>query len=248
MKYSLGVILVEVVVNEEFTNRLHVFRDRLDAGIKLGVWLKELGVSTDRVFAIPAGGVPVGFEVAKALGTKLDVLIVRKVSIPWNREAGFGAVAPNGTYFYDEVLATYLGLTINEVQQAINEQVIEVRRRLNIFRCGEDYGSLDGLRVIIVDDGIAAGFTMRAGIRFLRSLRPKEVIVAVPTCHVESILKLAKEESIDRIYCFNSRSGPIYAVADAYIEWHDLTDKEVLNILRKAKELGILAYEAKCMG
>ncbi len=239
--------MVQVVTNRRFTGKLHVFKDRQDAGIKLGTWLKELGVFADRVFAIPAGGVPVGFEVARILNAKLDVLIVRKVLIPWNREAGFGAVAPDGTYFYDEALATYLGLTSREIQQAVNEQVAEVRRRLNTFRCGEEYNPLNGLRVIVVDDGIAAGFTMMAGIRFLRKLRPKEIIIAVPTCHNESVLRLAREEPPDRIYCFNARSEPIYAVADAYVEWHDLTDEEVLNMLRKAKELGILAYEAKCI-
>lgn len=234
-----------VVFDEKYAERLYVFRDRLDAGVKLGEWLRKLGLSADVVYAVPAGGVPVGLMVSRALGAKLDLVICRKLLIPWNREAGFGAVAPDGTFFYDEELVKYLGLTSSEVQEAISEQLAEVSRRLRVFRCGEPYREISGARVVVVDDGIAAGYTMKAAAEFLRKLGALEVYVAVPTCHTSAAYALARR--VDAVYCLNPRSTAVYAVADAYQEWHDLDELEVLSYLRVAKEKGLLAYKAECI-
>jgi len=239
------VISVRVVFNSEFEDLVYVFRDRFDAGLKLAEWLSSLGVRADMVYAIPAGGVPVGFMVAKTLSIGLDVLVCRKLLIPWNREAGFGAVTPDGSYFYDTVLALSLGLTLEDIEHSIKEQLVEIKRRLQIYRCGEEYSPLNGRNVLIVDDGIAAGFTMIAASRFLRKIGASRVVVAVPTCHVESAYRVAGEA--DEVYCLNPRSGPIYAVADAYIEWRDLEDKDVLEVLRDAKKSGLLLFKAECI-
>jgi predicted phosphoribosyltransferase len=236
---------VRVVLNDELKDLLYVFRDRFDAGQKLAAWLKSLGLSADVVYAIPAGGVPVGLTVARALNTPLDVLVCRKLLIPWNREAGFGAVAPDGTYFYDEALALSLTLTPQEIKHSIEEQLSEIKHRLSVFRCGEEYQPLSGKSVLVVDDGIAAGFTMIAASRFLKKIGASRVIVAVPTCHVDSAYRVAREAS--ELYCLNPRSGLIYAVADAYIEWRDLEDRDVLEVLREAKRFGLLAFKAECI-
>ncbi len=236
---------MRVIVNSEFEELVFVFSDRLDAGVKLANWLRSLSVRGDLVYAIPAGGVPVGYVVAKTLGTKLDVLMCRKLLIPWNREAGFGAVSPDGSYFYDEVLAEDLALTPAEISRAVDEQLLEVKRRLKLYRCSEEYSPLAGLSAIVVDDGIAAGFTMIAATRFLRKIGASRVIVAVPTCSWESAERVAREA--DEVYCLNPRSGPIFAVADAYKEWRDLSDRDVLEILRKAKSESVLAYRAECI-
>ena len=225
--------------------KLYVFRDRLDAGRRLGEWLREHGVKADVVYGVPAGGVPVAYMVSMVLGLKLDVLICRKILIPWDREAGFGAVAPDGSYFVDEAFAEYLGLTREAIEEAIKEQLIEVKRRLMRYRCGEPYTGLRGLSVIVVDDGIAAGYTMSAAVSFLLKQGVKHVVVAVPTCHAESIKRIARK-NVD-IYCFNPRSQPIYAVADAYREWRDLDDEEVLEYLRKAREKNMLYYKGNCL-
>ncbi len=234
------VAMGKFVCDQELSDKFYVFKDRADAGRRLGEKLKELDIRGDIVFAIPAGGVPVGYEVAKALNTKLDVLICRKVLIPWNREAGFGSVAPDGTVFINEVFARELGLTDEDVRAAVDEQLYEIKRRIRIFRAGKDYERLDGVTAIVVDDGIAAGYTMFSAVRFLKRLGTKEVIIAVPTCHVESAMRLKRD--VDLLVCLNARRGLVYAVADAYQEWHDLSDEEVLRILKRAQEEGILAF------
>jgi predicted phosphoribosyltransferase len=225
---------------------VYVFRDRWEAGQRLGTWLRELGVSASVVYGIPAGGVPVAYAVAEALGSKLDVLVCRKVLIPWNREAGFGAVAPNGWYFVDWGLARYLGISRSGVEEAVKEQLAEVERRLKKYRCGEPYRDLGGGTVVVVDDGVAAGYTMTAAVKFLRDRGAGEVLVAVPTCHEDSALVLL-ERGASRVYCLNARGGPVYAVADAYIEWRDLEDEDVLGVLRAAKKKGLLAYRGECL-
>jgi len=231
--------------NRDLEELLYVFKDRFDAGLKLALWLKSLNVSADVVYAIPAGGVPVGYVLARNLNLLFDILICRKLLIPWNRESGFGAIAPDGTYFYDAKLAFYLALTPEEIKNSIEEQLAEIRRRLQVYRCGEMYTHLNGREVLVVDDGIAAGFTMIAATRFLRKIGASKIIIAVPTCHTESAYRVAKEAS--EVYCLNPRSGTLYAVADAYIKWRDLEDKDVLEVLREAKRKRLLLFKADCI-
>jgi predicted phosphoribosyltransferase len=238
------VFIVRVIFNRDLEDFLYVFKDRFDAGLKLASWLRSHDVNADIVYAIPAGGVPVGYLVAKNLNLLLDVLICRKLLIPWNRESGFGAIAPDGTYFYSSKLVFYLALTPEEIKNSIEEQLAEINRRLQVYRCGERYTHLNGKKVLVVDDGIAAGFTMIAATRFLRKIGASKVIIAVPTCHVESAHLVAKEA--DEVYCLNPRSGALYAVADAYVEWRDLGDKDVLDVLREAKRDGLLSFKAEC--
>ncbi|MEM4868850.1 MAG: phosphoribosyltransferase family protein [Desulfurococcaceae archaeon] len=233
-----------VFFNEDFAEKFYVFRNREDAGSKLGYWLRDLGVDADIVYGVPAGGIPVALRVAEVLGCKLDVLICRKLLIPWNREAGFGAVAPDGAFFFDVAYAVSLGLSYEDIVNAIREQREEIARRLTRYRCNENYVKY-GDRAVVVDDGIAAGFTMRAAVEFLRKLGVSKVLVAVPTCHTESAVRIAK--LADAVYCLNPRSTPLYAVADAYQEWRDLEDQDVLEYLRIAKAKGILAYKGDCI-
>lgn len=234
-----------LVFNDEYAEKFYVFVDRVDAGVKLGSWLRSLSVTADVVYGIPAGGVPVAYEVARILRCKLDVLICRKLLIPWNREAGFGAVTPNGSFYFDTLYATSLGLSYEDIVNAIREQLDEVSRRLEKYRCREAYAELNGKTVIVVDDGIAAGYTMKAAVKFLRKLNASRILVAVPTCHAESVYRIA--EIADAVYCLNPRSTPFYAVADAYKEWRDLEDHDVLEVLKTAKENGILAYTGECI-
>jgi len=234
---------VKLVIDEALVNKIYVFKDRWDAGQKLGKKLKEIGVNADIVFAIPSGGIPVGYSVAKIIGAKLDVLICRKILIPWNREAGFGAVAPDGTYFVDEDFAEHLGLSSEEVEAALREQLNEIERRLSLFRANKPYEPLVGKRVVVVDDGIAAGYTTRAAVSFLKKLKPSKIVVAVPTAHTRSLQSLLNE--VDQIVCLNPRGGLFYAVADAYETWYDLSENEVLDILEKAEKEGILAFSLK---
>ncbi len=232
-----------LITDKKYFNQHFVFKDRFDAGKRLGEWLRDNGVSVDVVYAIPSGGVPIGYMVARILGSKLDVLVCRKLLIPWNTEAGFGAVDPEGNYFVDRELALYLGLTEEEIRRAVEKQVLEIERRITVFRGNKDYSGIRGKRILLVDDGIAAGYTMMAALGFVKKKEPKEVIVAVPTCHLEAARRL--QEHADRIYCLNPREETPYAVADAYIEWHDLSEGEVLEVLYKAWKERILNYDIR---
>jgi len=222
----------KLIYDEDLLGKLYVFKDRLHAGRKLGKACHQVLGKADYVLAVPMGGIPVGFMVSKELNAKLDVIVCRKLLIPWNREAGFGAVDPDGRYFVDEVFARAIGLSDHDIEEAVEEQLNEIKRRNDLLRGGKGYPSYEGLRVVLVDDGIAAGYTMTAAINFVKSRGAKEVIIAVPTGCLDSILKLLG--SVDLIICLNLRSGPWFAVADAYLEWRDLGYEDVIEFLREA--------------
>ena len=220
-----------VVYDEELLGKFYVFKDRLHAGELLGEACRSVLDRADYVFAVPMGGVPVGLRVSRALRAEFDIIICRKLLIPWNREAGFGAVSPDGSYFVDEPFARGIGLSDRDIQEAVEEQLEEIRRRNELLRGGRSYPSLEGLRVVLVDDGVAAGYTMTAAIGFVKSKKAKEVVLATPTGCLDSLIKLSR--MVDLIVCLNIRSGPWFAVADAYQEWRDLDYEDVLNLLRE---------------
>ncbi len=223
-----------VIDEPAYRDRRFVFKDRVYAGkllaIKLRVYVDKGNV---QLLAIPAGGVPVGSMVAKGLGVPLDVVVVRKVQIPWNPEAGFGAVAWNGTVILNEPLVRQLGLTTELVQRCISKTQEVVKERLKKFRGEKPPPDLRDKTVILVDDGLASGFTMLAAVKSVMNQGPKKVIVAVPTASTSAVRLIAP--SVDKLICLNIRGGPFFAVADAYQKWYDLSDDEVVAFLRKVK-------------
>lgn len=221
----------KLVYDRELTDRVRVFADRHEAGLLLARACGQVLGSADLIYAIPRGGAPVGVPVAEALGAELDLLICRKLLIPWNKEAGFGAVRPDGRFFVDERLATFLGLSEHDIEEAIREQLREVEERNKRLRAGRPYPGLEGKRVVLVDDGVAAGYTMRAALGFVRDKGAREAVIAVPTGHIRALEALAGEA--DLVICLNVRSGPFFAVADAYERWRDLTDDDVLEALAR---------------
>ncbi|NOZ89579.1 MAG: phosphoribosyltransferase [Crenarchaeota archaeon] len=217
-----------------------VFRDRWHAGRVLAGFLRLL-IEAGRlprpsvVYAIPAGGVPVGVVVAEELGVPLDVVVVKKVLYPWTTEAGFGAVAPGGVVVLDEAEASRL--PGEAVEAAVAEAAGRVEERLRLLRGGAGYEGLEGEPVLVVDDGIAAGWTMLAACRFLRGLGASYVAAAAPTGSVDGCLRV--RGCADAVAVVNLRGGPVFAVADAYLEWRDLSDWEVLEVLREAEARGV---------
>ncbi|MEM0212480.1 MAG: phosphoribosyltransferase family protein [Candidatus Methanomethylicia archaeon] len=220
-----------IIYDLELFNRHEVFRDRFDAGLKLAEACKMVFRDVDYVFAIPMGGAPIGLKISEALNAKFDLLICRKLLIPWNREAGFGAVDPDGNVFVDEDFAIQLGLSQQEIEASIKEQLDEIYRRNKILRCGRAYPNLNDKTVILVDDGIAAGYTMNAAIKFARKRGSKKIYIAVPTGCARSVIKISK--LVDEILCLNLRDELFYAVADAYKFWRDLSDEDLKEILNK---------------
>jgi predicted phosphoribosyltransferase len=194
--------------------------------------LEEFRRSDAMVMGIPAGGMAVAVEIAKELHLPLDVAVVSKITLPWNSEAGYGAVAFDGTAMLNEELLSRLNLSDQEIQAGIKNTEQKVSRRVTMFR--EDRPSPDFKRpIILVDDGLASGFTLRVAIKAFRQKGARNLILAVPTAHSESVQMILEE--VEAIYCPNLRRGLSFAVADAYEEWSDLDEKEVIRILQEFK-------------
>ncbi len=211
----------------ELHGRTGVFADRRDAGRVLAGMLDAYEGSGALVLAIPSGGVPVGLEIARTLHLELDVAVVSKILFPWTTEAGFGAVAFDGTVWIDPERT--VGMTEAMIEQQVQEARAKVTRRMRLLRGQRPLPQLHGRTVILVDDGLASGSTMRVALMAVKRLQPGAVIVAVPTGHARTVVALAREA--DALYCANIRSGPQFAVAEAYRRWYDEDEGEVARML-----------------
>jgi len=207
-----------------------VFKDRKEAGEKLAKTLEEYKDRDVLILAIPRGGVEVAYEVAKRVNAELSIIISRKLPFPDNPEAGFGAITEDGSIFM--INGAELWISENEIAKIIKEQKQEIKRRIKILRDGEDLPKIEGRDVILIDDGIAMGSTMMASIMLCKNRDAKEIIVATPVAGREVVEKI--ETLVDVMIILEM---PIYfrAVAQIYENWYDVSDEEVIDILRKWK-------------
>jgi predicted phosphoribosyltransferase len=213
---------------DELRDRIHVFRDRIHAG-RLLAELVDGHVGDDAlVLAIPAGGVPVAAALADARGLPLDVAVVSKVTLPWNSEVGYGAAAYDGSVELNRPLVEDLGLGEETLRRGIEETRRKVARRVAAMRPGDDPLRPTGT-AILVDDGLASGVTMRVAVAALRRGGAARIAVAVPTGSLRAVRDL--EPRVDALFCANVRSGPRFAVAEAYQRWNDVTESEALRLL-----------------
>ena len=217
----------------ELRNRVHVFRDRAHAGGVLAGMLGKYRKTASVVLAVPAGGVAVGAVLAKELSLSLEVAVVSKITFSWNSEAGYGAVAFDGTVLLNEDLLSRYHLGDEEIEAGTRKTEEKVRRRMEAFRGDRRLPDFKG-PVILVDDGLASRFTLRVAILALRKAGAAEIVLAVPTAHSESIQTIPEE--VEVVYCPNLRRGLSFAVADAYEEWRDLDEGEVSKILQDFKK------------
>jgi putative phosphoribosyl transferase len=213
-------------------NKTFVFEDRAHAGTLLAEKLTGYTETDAFIFAIPAGGVPVAAVLSQRLQVPFDVLVVRKIHIPWNREAGFGALSWDGAILFNEPLLELLGLTQEEIERCIVDEKKEIKKRLRMFRGDKPFPDVVGKTAIVVDDGIASGFTMLVALSSLRRKKPKEIVVAVPTASLSAVQMIRTEA--DTVVCLNIREGRAFAVADAYKKWYDLENTDVVAILKEA--------------
>jgi putative phosphoribosyl transferase len=215
----------------ELRNRGHVFRDRTHAGAVLAGMLGKFRGADALIFAIPAGGVPVAAEAAQQLKLPLELAVVSKITLPWCTESGYGAVAFDGTVRLNQELIANLGLRPEVVQDGIARTKEKVERRLRQL-CGDPY--LPDIRhrtIVLIDDGLASGFTLLTAVEAIRHLAADKIIVAIPTGHANAAARIAAE--VDSLYCPNIREGMSFAVADAYEQWTDVDEATVVEIMRR---------------
>jgi predicted phosphoribosyltransferase len=181
------------------------------------------------VLAVPRGGVVVGFEVARALGIHLDVLITKKIGAPENPELAIGAVAEDGTTILDEELARRLRVSKEYISAEIERQKWEIKRRLVAYRGDVPYPRLENREVILVDDGVATGATLKASLKLLRKKGAKPITVAVPVGPPSTIEELQQEA--DRVVCLYTPE-PFYAIGEFYEDFEQTSDEEVTKLLK----------------
>jgi putative phosphoribosyl transferase len=210
-------------------DRSGVFADRNDAGAKLAQLVKEEQLRSPLVLAIPAGGVPVAAVLAESLNCPLDVAVVSKITLPWNTEVGYGAVAFDGSYCLNQDLIRSIGLSEDEVSRGIETTRAKVSRRTAMLQRDRYRRDLSAYDLILVDDGLASGFTMMVAVAALSRAGGQSIRVAVPTGHAGSVQKIA--EQVTTVYCANLRTGYPFAVASAYRNWTDVCEAEALLIL-----------------
>jgi predicted phosphoribosyltransferase len=211
------------------------FRNRHDAGERLA---HELGRFSDRsdliVLALPRGGVPVGYEIAAKLHAPLDVFVVRKLGVPGQEEVAMGAVAPGGVRVLDEYTIRIAGVSPQDVDRITALERAELERRERRYRGARAFPNIAGKVVILVDDGLATGSTMRAAVEALRKMSPAEIVVAVPVAAAETCD--AFRDIVDEIICVET-PDPFGAVGYWYEDFSQTTDDEVHDLLERAQHV-----------
>ena len=217
----------------ELREQTDVFQDRTHAGRILARMLSVADMQDGIILAIPAGGAPVGAAIAGKLALDFDVAIVSKITLPWNTEAGYGAVAFDGTVQLNKDLMGRVNLTKEDVEKGIEKTTAKVARRVTKLRGTRPFPDLVNRSAILVDDGLASGFTMQTAVAALKKAGAGHILVAVPTGHLQSVERIARE--VEALYCANIRSGFSYAVASAYRHWSDVDEKDLAKILEHVK-------------
>jgi predicted phosphoribosyltransferase len=207
------------------------FRNRAEAGRRLAGALRHLAGRTDVVvLGLPRGGVPVAYEVARALGAPLDVFVVRKLGVPGQPELAFGAIATGGVRVLSEAIGRRLDPRI--VEAVTSREQEELTRREHAYRGDRPPLAVTGKTVVLVDDGLATGASMRAAVVALRAAGPARIVVAVPTAAPETCEEFRHE--VDEVICADT-PGYFIAVGERYDDFRDTSDEEVRTLLADAK-------------
>lgn len=210
------------------------FKNRMTAGKLLAKQLRAYARHPDAiVLALPRGGVPVGFAVADALDIPLDVILVRKLGVPGHEELAMGAIASGGQLVLTPEVINMFGIDRDTIDAATRRELLEIERREKLYRSNQPALQLQDRVVILVDDGLATGSTMRVAVQAVLKDRPARVIVAVPVAAADTCRKLGAEA--DEIVCL-STPEPFYAVGLWYQDFEQTTDTEVIQLLDDARQ------------
>lgn len=210
-----------------------VFADRLEAGRKLGQALGHYAGTNALVLGLPRGGVEVADEVARAIDGQLDVWVVRKIGAPYQPELGMGAIAEGPAVVLDRSLVHVLGVSRSQLFAIAHREMAEVRRRVVRFRGGRPEPEVAGRNVILVDDGIATGGTMRAAIRAIKKRRPATLVVATPVAPPDTVASMM--QNVDEVVCLEQPMN-MYAIGLWYEDFHQVPDEDVVRILDAARK------------
>jgi putative phosphoribosyl transferase len=211
------------------------YADRRQAGRELAERLRKYAGRSDVVvLALPRGGVPIGFEVAELLGVALDLFLVRKLGTPGHSELAMGAIASGGVRVMNDDVVRWYAVDPDTIEAVAREEQRELERREDAYRAGRSPSPLNGRVVILVDDGLATGSTMRAAVTAVRSHEPARVVVAVPVGAQDTCRDL--EAAADEVICARMPE-PFSAVGQWYVDFEQTTDEEVRQLLRRHAEL-----------
>jgi putative phosphoribosyl transferase len=214
------------------------FIDRTDAGRQLaGELTRFAGEKNLLVLALPRGGVPVAFEVAKSLGAPLDVFVVRKLGVPGQEELAMGAIASGGVRVLNEDIIRSLGIFEDQIARVAANEQRELERREFVYRSGRTSPEIAGRTVILIDDGLATGATMRAAVLAVKAQKPRKLVVAVPTGAPDSCTLIKK--MVDEAICLIT-PAPFGGVGAWYRDFSQTSDREVQQLLKEAE---VLAFE-----
>ena len=205
------------------------FRSRVEAGQALGKQMARGAWTDPLVLALPRGGVPVAEHVALAIGAQLDVIVSRKIGSPFNPEMGIGAVGPDGNVVLDQLLISRLKVDAEYIENASRLELEEIHRRESASR-GTTVSTGYGRDVVVVDDGIATGYTMMAALRSLRPGLPRRLVVATPVCPPDTLEWLQQE--VDMVVSLTSPED-FAAVGQFYADFTQVSDAEVIEILSR---------------
>lgn len=210
-----------------------MFRDRADAGAQLAARVLANRLEHAVVLALPRGGVPVARQVAAGLQAPLDVLIVRKLGVPWHPEYAFGALGEGGVVVIDERIISELRIDRSAVEQVVAAETAEIHRRVQQYRAGRSPESVAGRTVVLVDDGLATGSTMVAAVKVVRKLAAARVIVAVPVASEEAVRRIAL--LVDGVVCLRTPAD-FHAVGQHYVNFNQVPDSEVVQALAEYRD------------
>lgn len=208
-----------------------MFDNRRDAGKKLAEKLEKYRGKKALVLAIPRGGVVVAREITDALGADLDLIVSRKIGAPMDPEFAIGAVAPDRSVSLNDEVVKEMNVTKGYIDRMARIESLEIFRRMKKYRGSEELPEIKGRVVIVVDDGIATGYTMKVVVEFLRKRKPKSIVVAVPVAPPKSLDELREEA--DEVVCIESPRD-FSAVGEHYRSFPQVSDEEVVELLKRA--------------
>lgn len=214
-----------------FPRQQPIFESRYDAGSQLALKLGEYKNQSVVVLAIPNGGLPIALQVALALGADLDLVISRKLPIPLSPEGGFGAVTDDGTIIYNQEVLKKIGLSDQQINYQVSEVRNDIQKRSLLYRGSRPLSVVSDKIAIVVDDGLASGYTMMAAVESVRRRHPKQIVVAVPAASATAVKQV--EKIADRVITVVTAFSPRFYVSDFYRYWNVLSDAEGLKCLKE---------------